>query len=274
MFSSILVTGPDAGSFLQGQLTQDLHSVNTGHSPLAAWCTPQGRVIAVMRLVAVDSGFRLVLPKSLVSVVIEGLQRYRLRANVTFGESGSEWQAAAVANEADLAMLQAGGLLPDKEADCGRQAGDVAAVCLDDERQTVELYGDLRKLQLQMPLSDDSWQEARLRAGIADLGPASSGKFTPHMLNLDRLGAVSFSKGCYAGQEIVARTQHLGNSKRRIAAFSASRNVAAGSKIDLDGTAVGEVVASAGRALLALLPLELHQRDLAADGVSLAPLNP
>lgn len=272
MFSSILASGPDAESFLQGQLTQDLTMVNATHSPLAAWCTPQGRVIAVIRLVAVDAGIRLILPEALATSVIDGLKRYRLRANVELSAGGPEWQSAAVANEADLNMLQAIGLLPDEEAGCSRQVEDIAAVSLDDERQTVELYGNLRNLKLQMPLSSEHWQEARLRVGIADVGPASSGKYTPHMLNLDRLDAVSFSKGCYAGQEIVARTQHLGNSKRRIAAFAAAATVPAGSKVDLDGTAVGDVVSSAGRSLLALLPLELHQRDLAVDGISLSPL--
>ncbi|MBT8086347.1 MAG: hypothetical protein KJO19_05485, partial [Woeseia sp.] len=97
MYSQISVSGEDAQSFLQGQLTQDLDLVTSGHSPLAGWCTPQGRVVAVMRLLLLPGGFGLVMPTAIVHDVIDGLSIYKLRARVSLKPSGERWRAQAIA---------------------------------------------------------------------------------------------------------------------------------------------------------------------------------
>ncbi|NNC76621.1 MAG: tRNA-modifying protein YgfZ, partial [Woeseiaceae bacterium] len=140
----------------------------------------------------------------------------------------------------------------------------------------LEIYGtedalEVAGLSFVAPLSAADWQAARIGAGIVDIVPVTSGKYTPHMLNLDRLGAVNFDKGCYVGQEIVARTQHLGSVKRRAAHFRAAAPVALGDGVLLDGTTVGEVVAAANRDVLAVLPVALQQAELHAANVALQP---
>ena len=98
--------------------------------------------------------------------------------------------------------------------------------------------------------------------GTPYIGPAQSEQFTPHMLNLDLLGAISFDKGCYTGQEIVARTHYKGATKRRTRRFEATRPVTEGSKVQLDGRDVGDVLNVAGSQLLAVVPVDRAEDDL------------
>lgn len=276
MFSQIIASGTDARTFLQGQLTQDVAAVTPQHSPLAAWCSPQGRVIATLRLMALTDGVGLVMPFEMIGEVIAGLSIYRLRAQVTLQPVGEEWRAQAVANAADIELLKARQLLPEARAAATCHAAGIHAVCPTDSREFVEVYGAedalaAADLNFLKPLSATDWQAARIAAGITDIVPATSRRFTPHMLNLDRLGALSFAKGCYTGQEIVARTQHLGSVKRRVARFRATAPVALGDPVSLDGTTVGEVVAAAHREVLAVLPVALQEVGLHAADVALQP---
>ena len=111
-----------------------------------------------------------------------------------------------------------------------------------------------------------------IRAGIPWIDERNSEEFTPHMLNLDRLGAISFSKGCYTGQEIVARTEHLGKSKRRLMRYRADRpGIAPGDSVTDGERTVGQGVNVADTELLAVTPVELHEQSLTAAGVAISP---
>ncbi len=126
--------------------------------------------------------------------------------------------------------------------------------------------------QLGVPSSYDDWRLDNLRAGIAEILKAQSEEWTPHMLNLDLLGAVSIDKGCYPGQEIVARTHYRGKTKRRCHRFESSQPVAAGAKVS-DGTRdVGEVVNAIGNELLAVVPSDLANQELTVNGNALLKL--
>ena len=116
--------------------------------------------------------------------------------------------------------------------------------------------------QLGVDGSVDDWRLANLRAGIPEIGAAQSEQFTPHMLNLDLLGAASVDKGCYPGQEIVARTHFRGATKRRMLRFECSGRVAAGDKVSDGERDVGEVVNSVGGDLLAVVPLAKQNQQL------------
>lgn len=118
----------------------------------------------------------------------------------------------------------------------------------------------------------DSEPAGLVSAGIPTIDDTNSEEFTPHMLNLDRLGAISFTKGCYTGQEVVARTEHLGKSKRRMMRYEASADgIRVGDKVSDGERNVGEVVNVAGRALLAVTPVELHGRALSVGAVRIEP---
>ena len=113
-------------------------------------------------------------------------------------------------------------------------------------------------------IQDDEADLVKLiRAGVPNIDDTNTEAFTPHMLNLDKLGAISFSKGCYTGQEVVARTEHLGQSKRRLMRYEADLDgIAVGDKLSEADRNVGEVVNVVGRELLAVTPVELHKQPL------------
>lgn len=122
-------------------------------------------------------------------------------------------------------------------------------------------------LALSEPLNE--WRLANLRAGIVEIGAEQSEAFTPHMLNLDLLGAVSLDKGCYPGQEIVARTYYRGATKRRCLRFESGDPVSPGTKVSDGARDLGEVVNAIGTDLLAVVPLEKADAKLMVAGVAL-----
>jgi len=109
----------------------------------------------------------------------------------------------------------------------------------------------------------------QLRAGVPEIYGAQSEQFTPHMLNLDLLGAVSLEKGCYTGQEIIARTHFRGASKRRLHRFESAEPVSPGDKVSEDERTVGEVVNAIGRDLLAVVPVEKADASLTVGRITL-----
>ena len=119
----------------------------------------------------------------------------------------------------------------------------------------------------------DDLRAAKIRAGIPEITEHYSEKFTPHMLNLDLLGAISFEKGCYTGQEVVARTQNLGRSKRRLMRYRTDAALAIGDSLSDEDRHVGEVVNVAGNDLLAVTPVDVHDRTLLANGVEVTPIS-
>lgn len=118
----------------------------------------------------------------------------------------------------------------------------------------------------------DAWRRANLKAGVPEILEAQSEEFTPHMLNLDLLGAVSVDKGCYPGQEIVARTHFRGKSRRRMLRFESQRPVEVGDKLSLDGRDVGEVLNAIGSDLLAVAPIDNAEDPLTINGIRLVNL--
>ena len=119
---------------------------------------------------------------------------------------------------------------------------------------------------------DDSNLAEKLRDGVAEIWKAQSEKFTPHMLNLDLIGAVDFDKGCYTGQEIVARTHYRGASKRRCLRFESSEPVSPGDKVSAGDRDVGEVLNAIGNDLLAVVPVDKADSHLAVNGAALLHL--
>jgi len=109
----------------------------------------------------------------------------------------------------------------------------------------------------------------QLRAGMPEIYGAQSEQFTPHMLNLDLLGAVSLEKGCYTGQEIIARTHFRGATKRRLHRFESAEPVSPGDKVSADDRNIGEVVNAIGRDLLAVVPVDKADAKLTVGKIAL-----
>jgi len=112
-----------------------------------------------------------------------------------------------------------------------------------------------------------------IRSGYPFIGAEQSEQFTPHMLNLDLLDVISFDKGCYTGQEIVARTEYKGATKRRTLRFVSDKPVSAGDKVSLDGRDIGEVLNASGNDLLAVVPLSSAGGSLSVHDTELTPVS-
>jgi hypothetical protein len=281
LFEIIRVSGSDARSFLQRQLTQDVERLDDTPSLLAAWCNPKGRVIAVMRMIDAggpDNEIALAVPAGLAAGIIRRFLMFRFRDRVDLVTAGDGWAAQAVSDEDDMAALGALDLLPAPDGRSATRARGLVAVDIGAASRCIEVWGPVPAMQaaglpFRHPLPDAGWRLALIHAGIPTIEAATAEKYTPHMLNLDCLGAISFSKGCYTGQEVVARTEHLGRSKRRLMHFRTDvPGVTAGDKLSHDGREVGEVVNVAGLHLLAIVPVELHGEQLSVNGGSASPV--
>ena len=143
----------------------------------------------------------------------------------------------------------------------------------DDVLKRLTMFRFRSKVDFELQTSaDESHLPERLRDGVAEIWQAQSEKFTPHMLNLDLIGAIDFEKGCYTGQEIVARTHYRGASKRRCLRFESTKPVSPGDKVSDGDRDVGEVLNATGNDLLAVVPVDKADNGLTVAGASLVHL--
>lgn len=261
----LAVHGQDAAKFLQGQLTCNLHYLNAETSSLGARCTPKGRMVSSFRILPLADGFALAMARELVEVQLADLKKYAVFFKAQLADESAAWVRFGL-SDGDGALLALGLDLP-QEAERVARAGELLAVRLGDGR--AELWAPAsaaanlqQRLAAQLreaPLND--WLLAQVRAGVGQVFGATRELFIPQMLNLQALGGVSFKKGCYTGQEIVARMQYLGRLKRRLyrLQLASGELPAAGSELfsPVHGSSVGEVALAArganGIELLAVL---------------------
>jgi len=274
-------SGADAITFLQGQVSNDTAPLSGGTPVLAAYSTPQGRVVAVLRLLPHSSGILAVLPRDLVQSTLERLRKYVMRSKVKI-EDISETFAVIGLRRADAPTI-ADLPLPDAtHAYVERNGIGVAPVGHDAERLWV--VGEVSVLTaaglpptlatqaaLAAAAAQNAWRLADIRAGIPQVYAATQEQFVAQMLNLDLIDGISFTKGCYTGQEIIARTQHLGRIKRRLfrIGLPAGGNFSVGQSLQLaDGRSarLTEVARTdEGYEALAVLTLEAAAADAGAS---------
>ena len=269
----LAVRGPDAEKFLQGQITCNLKYLGSDGSSLGARCTPKGRMLSSFRVLRVADGFLLAMASELLDAQLTDLQKYAVFSKVKLGDESGAWARFGLC--ADDAALTALGVPLADETDSTASNGELTAIRLSSGR--VELWAAAEQAQgvrqqLGQTLAEgtlDDWRLAQIRAGVGQVTGPTRELFIPQMINLQAVGGVSFKKGCYTGQEIVARMQYLGKLKRRLYRLSlASDQVPqAGNELfsPVHRSAVGEVVLAAPAndriELLAVL-----QEDAVSDG--------
>jgi tRNA-modifying protein YgfZ len=259
-------------SFLQGQVSNDTRGLAENRSLLTAYSSPQGRVLAIMHLLPHSSGVVAILPRELVLPTLEGLRKFVLRAKVKIEDAG---ESLSVAGVHGAHRLQSAGFAEKADYVETDDIG-VAAVNRDPDRYWV--IGAAEKLaEHGLPNADRAehdWRLADVRAGLPQIYLPTRESFVAQMLNLDLLDGISFSKGCYTGQEIIARTQHLGRIKRRLYRLQLPLGEwRIGQPIRLkDGRAgrLTEVIRS-GEGHEALAVLNVEASTTAADGTPAAP---
>lgn len=273
-----MFTGEDRISFLQGQLTQDLGNLQDAISLPAAMCNAKGRVAVTSRLLDLGDRTGMVLPASMVDATVRRLSMYRLRADVQIDVGDENWLAVAFSDKSSLDRLDESDLLPEPAQGTCKRANDIVVVNQSGTNRYVEIFGRASALQpinldLTTRLSDRAWQAERIAAGLVDIVNDNSEKYTPHMLNLDLTGAISFSKGCYTGQEVVARTEHLGSVKRRLNRYRISDcSPKIGDPLSDQGRNIGKVVNVGANEILAVTPVEKHHNELRLGEGAATPL--
>ncbi len=210
------VVGEDAVPFLQGQLTCNVRELNETTASFAAFCNPKGRVISTMLLIKTSSGFCMILPRGLLEKVLKKLHMYVLRSKVQLNDLSSRWLIEGL-----ICPENAAGLDLPAQALQAMVRGGQTWVKLPSQIprfigiMNIDLATDAN-LSAINPGSIDAWRYLDISAGIPWLDEVQSEQYIPQMLNLDQLGGISFNKGCYTGQEIIARTHYLGAAKRRL----------------------------------------------------------
>lgn len=184
------VSGEDRELFLHGQLTNDVKKLETNSWLLAGYCTPKGRLIATIYIYKAPDRLLLVLPTDIAEKTIQRLRMFVMRSDVQIEQT--ELSAIASSHPIEKAKVESFKLLP---------ANDLY-LSVDDEEG--------------VPNGQNFWYQQLIKLGLFEISQATQEKFIPQMVSLEKIGGVSFKKGCYPGQEIVARSEYLGKLKRHL----------------------------------------------------------
>jgi folate-binding protein YgfZ len=277
----IAVSGRDARKFLHAQLTQNIADLPPDRTTLAAWADARGRVRAVFHVVPDGERWLLVTSADLVAELLPKLRLFVLRDDVVLAHA-AELSVAAVIGKART-WLSGRGIGLDSSEHALAHADEIAWLRVGhDLVYAIGTSDAIHTMCAALGQSPPTQAElAAIRAGLPIVDRSLLERYTPHMLNLDRLGGIAFDKGCYPGQEIVARTENLGTVKRRVRRFRAEQSdlPARGSGVlDASGAHAGEVLraapAATGIELLAVVPVDATALTLeGAHDVQLVPLD-
>jgi tRNA-modifying protein YgfZ len=238
----ISVTGEDAATFLHNQLTNDVEHLGARNARLAAYCSPKGRMLASLLIWKTGNEILIQLPRQLQPAIQKRLQMFVLRAKVKLVDVSGERPVLGLAGTQAQQELKAYfPELPDAPySKTDSEAGTLIRMAETDgmpryqwiapESIAKPAWTALSKVLV--PVGAAIWRLSEIRAGIPQIMPATQEQFVPQMINFELIGGVNFKKGCYPGQEIVARTQYLGKLKRRalLASVSAA-DAAAGNEV-------------------------------------------
>lgn len=266
------VAGEDAVEFLHNQITQSANNFEDNETRLAAWCNPKGRTRALFRVLPSDTGLILISDAHLLAAVQPTLQMFILRAQVALTNLSEEEGFLGFAGPAaEVLLTEMAGTLPNQAGRMTR-AGDLHIVALPHGQRLRYLVlapnDQLAALAARSeaaltPGNADFWRLLDIREGLPEITEATKESIIPTMLNLEPLHGINYEKGCYPGQEVVARMHYLGQLKRRMyrAALPDSPPAPGGNIIDSKGATAGTVVSAAaapegGSELLAVLRID------------------
>ncbi|MGR4038067.1 CAF17-like 4Fe-4S cluster assembly/insertion protein YgfZ [Pseudomonas sp. 910_21] len=286
----LAVRGPDASKFLQGQLTCNLSYLSDSQSSLGARCNQKGRMQSSFRILLEGDGCLLAMASELLEPQLADLKKYAVFSKAKLTDESANWARFGLSN-ADSSLSGLGLELPQEDGAVVRADGLIAVRA---SSKRVELWVPAERaeslgqqLAAQLPQGElNQWLLGQIRAGLGQVMAQTRELFIPQMLNLQAVGGVSFKKGCYTGQEIVARMQYLGKLKRRLyrLALPAGELPVPGTSLfsPTHNSSIGEVVLAAQAPdqveLLAVLQAEavedgnLHLGALEGPGLQLLDL--
>ena len=243
----IRVAGEDAAKFLHGQLTQDFALLDLQHARLAAFLTVKGRMlVSCIAFKRSDAEVLLVCARDLLAPTLKRLSMFVLRSKAKLSDATGDFALYGLLGDPARAALPAG-----DEPWAKVDAGDASVVCLYPacgQPRALWLASAASPAPAGAPISEALWLWSEVQSGIATLTAPVAEAFVPQMLNYESVGGVNFKKGCYPGQEVVARSQFRGTLKRRAYLAHAPADVAVGAEVFVPGDAeqpVGTVVQAA-----------------------------
>jgi hypothetical protein len=266
-FGVLGVTGAEARAFLHGQLTNDVEHLAPGRACRAGWCSAKGRLLATLLVVPHQGGYLLQLSRDLAPAVAKRLSMFVLRAKVRITDESDAWRQYGIwGAQPENRFSELGTIVPTADLDISRN-----------DRWTAIRVGQGRfivfgKEPLEADAPEEDWSLEEIRAGRPHVTQATQDQFVPQMVNFDRIGAVDFRKGCYPGQEIVARAQYRGQVKRRMARIRSNVPLRPAQEIFSGTEPVGAVVNAAGHEALAVLQVSTLEEKAAIrtrDGAAL-----
>jgi folate-binding protein YgfZ len=284
----IAATGADATSFLQGQLTNDTAGLDAVRVQLTGYCTAKGRLLAVFEQWRDGDTICLQLPREILAPVMKRLSMFVLRAKVRLEDASDRWVSFGLVGPGSAGLVaDALGAAPAIGATMLRD--DIRVSRLADgtqarERFVLRLAADRadeirRRLAAARAVASGVWWWSQIDAARPTVVAATQEAFVPQMINLEVLGGVNFKKGCYPGQEVVARSQYLGKLRRRMSlAHTAAEAAAAGGDVWFAGQeqAAGKIVLAAaapagGMDVLLECPVDrIDEQSLHIGGVPLS----
>jgi folate-binding protein YgfZ len=247
----VRVSGEDARRFLHGQFTADMMRLQPGHGRYAAWCTPKGRVLFLLQVLDLRDAFLLLLPASEVAALVKRLRMFVLRAKVLVEDLGEEWRVMGVARAAAPVMhplaTASPGTIVDIDGTHAWRAPSVPPLgYVLGPRAAVEAVRAACALD---PCVDaTTWETLEIEAGLPRVAGPLADRFLPQELGLESLDGLHFDKGCYPGQEVIARLKYRGQVKSGLHRGSTGDAVAPGDRLyRAEATAaVGDVLRVAG----------------------------
>ncbi len=286
----ISATGEDAARFLHGQLTNDVEKLAADQVALNGYCSAKGRLLATFRIWRDADGVHLLVPKDVLPGVLKRLSMFVLRAKVKLVDASERWRvwavfgadaAAAVGSVAPMVPAATGQAVAMRNARLGRLHPGASVA---ERYLLIAPAADepalLDALATVPTVGSGAFWWSEIDAGVPTVFAATQERFVPQMINFEVIGGVSFSKGCYPGQEVVARSQYRGKLRRRMQLAHCAATPAAGADVYAEGEAeaVGTVVMAAsapdgGYDLLFECPLEKAESPLrlgASEGPPLA----
>jgi hypothetical protein len=236
-YGLLSVQGADAREFLHAQLTNDIRNLPPDHAALAGWCSAKGRLLATFLVIPAPQGFLLQLARDLAPTVAKRLSMFILRSKVKIADESDAWVQT--------------GLWNTDRGTTGIEWKDQVVTVPMDEKRVLRLE-PAASASAECKGDEETWYLQEIRAGRPFITAATQDQFVPQMVNLETLGGVDFQKGCYPGQEIVARAQYRGQVKRRMVRLPAPQGERLRPGQEFKG---GTVVDSAGGELLAVMPV-------------------
>jgi len=216
----IKIDGEDASAFLQGQFSNDVALVDESTTQLNSYNSPKGRMYASFRLCKIEDAYYLILPNELMEMISKRLRMFIMRSKVTLNDVSDSWSSFGLSgSDLDKCINN----LPNRMDEIS-SIDDVYFIQVPGVERRYLCIGENEKInsaktQLAKQLTHaDShhWQRLDIHAGLANIYSTTQEEFVAQMVNLQLVNGVSFTKGCYPGQEVVARMHYLGKLKKRM----------------------------------------------------------